>query len=306
MVSEEVDSKVRRVVIPAAGLGTRLLPATKEMPKEMLPVFALDMRSNVCVKPLLQVIFEQLYDVGFREFSFIVGREKESISNHFTSDLGFLKSLSEKGKDGLAEELLSFYKKVNSSSLVFISQPEPRGFGDAVLRAKPYVKEQFMVQAGDTLILSKGNKHLRRLLKVHEELGSAATFVVKEVEDPKPFGIIEGEEMESGVYDVERVVEKPEEPPTNLAITALYLFSPEIFEALKVTPIGVGGEVQLTDGIQILIDSGLKVTAVKLDDSEVWLDIGSPEAYWDVLTHSYDFSQQQRALTSKNKQEMNL
>lgn len=289
MVSREVESTVRKVVIPAAGLGTRLLPATKETPKEMLPVFALDRNSDVCVKPLLQVIFEQLYDVGLREFCFIVGREKESISDHFTSDLGFLRSLSEDGKYGLAEELQSFYEKVGSSSLAFISQPEPRGFGDAVLRARPYVMEPFLVQAGDTLILSEGNRHLRRLLDVHKELGSAATFMVKEVEDPKPFGIIEGEETVSGVYDVKRVVEKPIQPTTNLAITALYLFDPIIFDALESTPMGIGDEVQLTDGIQRMIDSGLKVTAVKLNDGEMWLDVGSPQAYWDVLQRSHDF-----------------
>lgn len=285
---------IRKVVIAAAGLGTRLLPATKETPKEMLPIFALNRSRDVCVKPLLQVIFEQLYDWGLREFCFIVGREKESISSHFTTDSSFLKSLNENDKHDLAKELLGFYEKVNSSSIVFISQPEPVGFGDAVLRAKPYINENFLVQAGDTLILSKKNQHLKRLLSIHEEFGSAATFLVKEVENPKPFGVIKGEEVRKGVYAVERVIEKPEEPPSNLAITAIYIFNPEIFDALKSTPRGVGMELQLTDGIQKLIDSGSKVMAVKLGKSELWLDLGSPQSYWDVLYRSYNYFNSRR------------
>lgn len=281
-------SVAKKVVIPAAGLGTRLLPATKETPKEMLPVFALDGNGEVCVKPLLQVIFEQLYDAGLREFCFVVGREKESISDHFTSDTSFLRSLSENGKRELAEELLSFYGKVTSSSIVFVSQPEPKGFGDAILRAEPYVRETFLVQAGDTMILSNKNRHLSKLLSVHEEFGSAATFLVKEVPDPRPFGVIEGREVGKGVYAVKRVIEKPEKPPTNLAITALYVFNPEIFDALNSTPKGVGEELQLTDGIQRLIDSGHKVMAVELDKDGMWLDVGSPKSYWDVLNRCYN------------------
>jgi len=286
----EIERKmIKKVVIPAAGLGTRLLPATKETPKEMLPIFASGRNGEVCVKPLLQAVFEQLYDVGMREFCFIVGRGKGSISDHFASDRNFLKVLNEGGKREVAQELSSFYEKVNSSSLVFVSQSEPRGFGDAVLRAEPYINEPFLVQAGDTFILSGGNHHLTRLFKAHEEFESAGTFMVQEVENPKPFGVIEGEEIDRGIYNVERVVEKPEEPPTNLAITALYLFTPAVFQALKSTPTGVGGELQLTDGIQRLIDSGRRVTAVKLGADEFWLDIGNPQSYWDALYRSRDF-----------------
>ena len=280
---------IHKVVIPAAGLGTRLLPATKETPKEMLPIFALDKKGEVCIKPLLQVIFESFYDIGLREFCFIVGRGKESISDHFTSDSSFLRELKETGKNELVEELVSFYEKANISSLVFISQPEPKGFGDAVLKAEPYVKEPFLVQAGDTIILSKKSQHLKKLVKVHEETKSAATILVGEVEDPRPFGIIKGKEVDAGIYDVEMVVEKPEKPPSNLAISAVYVFSPAIFSALKSIPKSPGKELQLTDGIQKLIDSGLKVTAVKLDKDEFWLDVGSPQTYWKALCQAHRF-----------------
>jgi len=287
---------IKKVVIPAAGIGTRLLPTTKETPKEMLPIFALGRNGEICVKPLLQAVFEQLFDIGVREFCFIVGRGKGSISDHFASDRNFLKVLTEGGKREMADELLSFYEKVSASSLVFVSQPEPMGFGDAVLRAEPYIKEPFLVQAGDTFILSEGNHNMTKLFSVHKEFKSVATFLVQEVDDPKPFGIIEGEEIESGIYNVERVVEKPEEPPTNLAIMALYLFTPAIFQALKSTPTGWGGELQLTDGIQRLIDSRLKVMAVKLGADEFWLDVGSPQSYWDALSRSYGFFQRMKGV----------
>jgi len=246
----------------------------------------------LCVKPLLQAVFEQLFDFGLREFCFVVGRGKGSISDHFTSDNQFLKVLNENGKEELARDLLSFYEKVDVSSLVFVSQPEPRGFGDAVLRAEPYIREAFLVQAGDTLVISRDSSHLTRLVEVFDEFGSAATFLVQEVDDPRSFGVIEGEEIRGGVYDVERVVEKPVEPPSNLAITAVYVFTPAIFDALRSTRVGFGGELQLTDAIQRLIDSGLKVNAVKLREEEFWLDVGSAESYWDALYRSRRFFQE--------------
>ncbi|MFX0137493.1 MAG: sugar phosphate nucleotidyltransferase [Candidatus Hodarchaeota archaeon] len=280
---------IRKVVIPAAGLGTRLLPVTKEQPKEMLPIFASGKNGDLFVKPILQVVFEQLYIFGVREFCFIVGKGKESISNHFTSDNRFINILNKEGKRRDTDELLSFYQKISSSSQVFVNQPEPRGFGDAVLRAEPYIKEPFLVQAGDTVILSKGNHHLSKLVRAHEDHESYATFLIKEVEDPRPFGIIEGKEIEEGIYSVSRVIEKPEIPPTNFAISALYLFNPEIFQALKSIPTGVSGELQLTDGIQGLIDSDLTVMAVKLEKEDLWLDISSPWTYWDAIKLSYKF-----------------
>ncbi|UCH01327.1 MAG: hypothetical protein JSV20_05445 [Candidatus Bathyarchaeota archaeon] len=290
---------IKKIVLPAAGGGTRLLPVTKEMPKEMLPIFALDTHSKMCVKPLLQIVFEQFYDFGVREFCFVVGRGKKSISDHFTSDQMYLRALIERDKQKLAKELGGFYNKIRSSSLVYVSQPEPKGFGDAVLRAEPYVNEPFLVQAGDTLILSKKNNHLRRLLKIHEKYSCSATFFVQEVGDPRPFGIIEGKEIETGVFNVESLFEKPEKPPTNLAISALYAFDTVIFKALKDTADGKAGELQLTDGIQKLVHNGLKVMAIKLAKDELWLDIGNPLSYWQALSNSYGFFKtMEQSLTS--------
>ena len=125
--------KVGKVIITAAGLGTRLLSATKEM----LPLFCIGSNGDLSLKPVPQLIFEQLYGVGFREFCFIVGRGKRSIEDHFTPDYSYVELLRRRGKEGLAVEFEEFDRKVESSVIAWVNQPEPKGFGDAVLRAEP-------------------------------------------------------------------------------------------------------------------------------------------------------------------------
>lgn len=279
---------IRKVVVPAAGLGTRLFPATKEQPKEMLPVFSRLVNGNVGVKPLLQMVFEQLYDTGFREFCFVVGRGKRSIEDHFTPDLNCVVMLKDREKGGPASDLNAFYLKLKTSTILWVNQPEPRGFGDAVLMSQPFVhNESCLVHAGDTYIISKDAEHLKLLMKVHERLNADATFLVQQMKDPKQYGVIEAEETEKGVYMVEAAIEKPEKPPTNLAIMPIYLFHSVIFKALQKTSPGKDGEVQLTDAIQKLLDWGSKVCAVRLNPNEVRLDIGSPKTYWKSLSQSY-------------------
>jgi UTP--glucose-1-phosphate uridylyltransferase len=287
------NEKIIKAVIPAAGLGTRLLPATKETPKEMLPIFAFGMTSEVCLKPLIQSIFEQLFDFGIRQFFFIVNHTKDSIIRHFSFDKNFLTNLGEKGQGG---ELNQFFKRVTTSSVEYVYQNHPRGFGDAVLQTAPYINQNFIVQAGDTYIVSERNRHLMKLVTTFEKYSSAATLLVQEVKHPEIFGVIEGHKIEEDVYQVTRVTEKPQVPPTNLAITGLYVFTPAIFKTLNMTLKDRRGELQLTDGIQRLIDSELSVTAVKLGDMGVWLDIGNPQTYLEALIQSYkSFSKKQLA-----------
>ncbi len=281
---------IRKAVIPAAGLGTRLLSVTKEQPKEMLPIFAKDSNGNLSLKPLLQMVFEQLYDIGFREFCFIVGRGKRAIEDHFTQDYEYVAMLRAKGKAELADDLESFYNKLEDSTIIWINQPHPKGFGDAVLRAEPFIgDEEFLVHAGDTYIFSPTNSHVARLLKVYGECKADAAFIVQEVEDPRQYGIVKGKQIEDGVYEVEVVIEKPERPVSKLAIMPIYIFHPVIFKALERLPPGKGGEIQLTDGIQKLIDWGLKVYAIELHPEDVRLDIGNPESYWEALETSYRY-----------------
>jgi UTP--glucose-1-phosphate uridylyltransferase len=279
---------IRKVVITAAGIGTRLLTVTKEQPKEMLPLFTLNANAGLCVKPLLQIIFEQLYVTGFRDFCFIIGRGKRAIEDHFTIDLAFVNQLNSKGKHDLSSPLEQFYTKLEKSLIMWINQPQPKGFGHAVLMAKPYVKDEtFLVHAGDTYIFSANNdKPLERLIQAHNTNKSDATLLLKEIDNPKQYGVAEIKETD-GVITVERVTEKPKKPPTNLAVMPVYVFNYPIMASLEKTQPGLSGEIQLTDAIQQLINKGFKVHAVKLRNNETRLDVGTPETYWHAITTSY-------------------
>lgn len=279
---------VRKVIIPAAGLGTRLFPATKEQPKEMLPIFARSTNGGMLVKPVVQLVFEQLHNAGLREFCYVVGRGKRGIEDHFTPDMNCIKNLAEMGKNDQATDLEEFYEKLNTSTSMWVNQPEAKGFGNAVLMAQPFVQnESCLVHAGDSCIISKNMDYLKKLLEAFEKFNADAAFLVLEIENPKQYGIVEGEESEPGIIKVNAVVEKPEKPKTNLAIMAMYVFHPIIFKALEATKPGKNGEIQLTDAIQKLVDWKLKVYAVKLDKNYSHLDIGSPERYWEALELSY-------------------
>jgi UTP--glucose-1-phosphate uridylyltransferase len=279
---------VRKVIIPAAGLGTRLFPATKEQPKEMLPIFTKTINGDMAVKPVVQVVFEHLHEAGLREFCYVVGRGKRGIEDHFTPDLNCVKTLEGLGKNGQASDLENFYNKLETSTIMWVNQPEPKGFGNAVLMAQPFVQnESCLVHAGDSFIISEKMDYLKRLLATFEEYQADVAFLVLEIENPKQYGIVEGNEVKDGIIKVYSVVEKPENPKTNWAIMAMYVFKPIIFESLESTKPGKNGEIQLTDAIQKLVDLGLKVFAVKLDKSYSHLDIGSPERYWEALDLSH-------------------
>ena len=279
---------IRKVVIPAAGLGTRLFPATKEQPKEMLPIFSVTANGSISVKPVVQMVFEQVYDAGLREFCFVVGRGKRGIEDHFTPDPNCIRTLEGMGKNGQATDLEDFYEKLETSNIMWVNQPEPKGFGNAVLMAKPFVQnEHCLVHAGDSFIISKDMDYIKKLLAAYDRFKADAAFIVLEIENPRQYGIIEGDEVDTGIFKVKAAVEKPAKPATNLAIMAMYIFHPVIFKALETIQPGNKGEIQLTDAIQKLVDWGLSVYAVKLDNSYAHLDIGSPERYWEALNLSY-------------------
>jgi len=284
--------KVKQAVITAAGRATRLLPATKQQPKSMLPLFAIGSEGQLSTTPILQKIFEELFDNGIREFYFIVGKEKRAVQDHFIADPDYITYLNEQGRSVQAVELEEFYRKVNESFLIWIDQPKPKGFGDAILHVAGLIgSDPFLVQAGDTIIISDSGVTdiIARLLKTHLEKKAQATLTLKEVRDARRFGVAEVNDNEDGTFKVTHVVEKPEHPATNLSIQALYMFDPCILEVLRDIPPGKGGELQLTDGIQRLIDLGYTVQGIKISPHDHVLDIGTPETYWDALqfTHQY-------------------
>lgn len=282
-------AKLSKVVIPAAGVGTRLLPATKEQPKEMLPVFSKSTTGNVTVKPILQVIFEQLYGFGFREFYFVVGRSKRAIEDHFTADYDFVDFLGKQGKSHYAKELHIFYEKLSLSRIVWINQHSPQGFGHAVLMAGHLIgrDEDFLVHAGDTLITSKKNQHLKDLIKAHSSTGAAASLLVRRVKDPRQFGVAIGKRDRSGIIRIDNLEEKPQQPKSNLALMPVYVFNHSLLDCLEKTPRGKGNEIQLTDGIVQVMRSGGRAIALQLKKDDVWIDVGNPDSYWLALSESY-------------------
>jgi len=281
-----------KAIIPVAGLGTRLLTATKVQPKEMLPVFANE-GGELCIKPLVQLVFEQLFDFGIREFCFVVGRGKRAIEDHFTPDGDYLKRLTVRDKSAaasrkpaVASALERFYRRVDEASIMWVNQPVPLGFGHAVLQAKVFAGEEpFLVHAGDAYVYSNDFGHLRRLLSSFE-LGAECALALKKVPDPRQYGVATGKSSR-GLVAIDEIVEKPKAPKSNLAVTPVYLFRHSIFEAIEEAGPGVGGELQLTDGIQRLLQEGKRVVGVELRPDESWIDIGTPATYWEALRISY-------------------
>lgn len=280
-----------KAVILAAGLGTRLLPVTKEMPKEMFPIFAIGRDEKPCLKPLLQVVFEQLHEIGFREFCFVVGRGKRAIEDYFTPDRTFLSSLRERGKGIQAREMQDFYRRVNECTITFVNQPELRGTGDAVQRARTFTAgEPFLLHMGDDLILSKENSHLKRLIDVFQKRKADVVFFAARVKDPTMYGVIDGKKVAKGLHKVETIVYQPKKPPSNLSDVAAYMLKPNVYpEIQKVKPLKESGEISLIPAIQALINKGGKVYALELQPEEKRIDIGNAEKYREALNITYKY-----------------
>ena len=271
---------IRKIVIPAAGLGTRLLPITKEIPKEMMPLFLRDKNSEVMVKPLIQVIFEQFFQQGLREYCIIVGRQKRIIQDHFIIDEEFLKKIEKKSK--YKQDLKNFYSMLNKSKIFWAEQSEPRGFGDAVKYSESFVgNDDFLVIAGDTLI-PKGDKVIKKLMNAKLKGKNDAILLLKEVPDPRRFGVAVINQTKNKDI-ITNVEEKPKNPKSNLSIVALYRFGPSIFKALNDIRSGQK-ELQLTDAIQKLIDWGGNVSAIHLNENDRVIDIGTADSYLETIT----------------------
>ncbi|MDT2815398.1 UTP--glucose-1-phosphate uridylyltransferase GalU [Vagococcus carniphilus] len=235
--------KVKKAVIPAAGLGTRFLPATKAMAKEMLPIVD---------KPTIQFIVEEAREAGIEDILIVTGKAKRPIEDHFDSNFALEMNLKEKGKD----DLFKLVTEITGLNLHFIRQSHPLGLGHAVLQAKSFVgNEPFIVMLGDDLMEDK--VPLTKQLMDNYEKNHSATIAVIDVpeKDVSKYGIINpGEEIEENLFNVIDFVEKPKinESPSNMAIIGRYLLTPEIFSILENQKPGAGNEIQLTDAINTL------------------------------------------------------
>ncbi|SER71071.1 UTP--glucose-1-phosphate uridylyltransferase GalU [Psychrobacillus sp. OK032] len=234
--------KVRKAIIPAAGLGTRFLPATKAMPKEMLPIVD---------RPTIEYIVEEAIASGIEDIIIVTGKGKRAIEDHFDRNLELEENLMGKGKFDLLE-------KVNQSSKVeihYIRQKEPKGLGHAVWCARNFIgDEPFAVLLGDDIVQAE-KPCLKQLIEQYDETGSSVIGVQTVAdENTHRYGIIDPSSNEGRRYQVSNFVEKPKQgaAPSNLAIMGRYILTPEIFAFLEKQETGAGGEIQLTDAIQKL------------------------------------------------------
>ena len=236
--------KVKKAIIPAAGLGTRFLPATKAQPKEMLPIVD---------KPTIQFIIEEAIASGIEEILIITGRNKKCIEDHFDKSIELEMELEKSGKSDLLELVRDISDMVD---IHYIRQKEPKGLGHAIYCAKTFVgNEPFAVMLGDDVVDSKV-PCLKQLIDCYSEYNTSILGVQKVPEDQvNKYGIINGRFIEDRVYKVNDLVEKPspEEAPSNIAILGRYIITPEIFKHIENTKPGKGGEIQLTDALKSLI-----------------------------------------------------
>jgi len=275
------------VVIPAAGLGTRLFTFTKESPKEMVPVFYKTKDGEVLIKPLLEIIFENLYDSGFRNFCFIIGRGKDTIQDHMSPHYDFVDLLRKKGESEYAKILLKLYKKIENSSIFWIRQHIQNGISPATLLAEPIIADKpFLFHAGDLYIPT--TNYLNQISKIHSENKPAATIGIRKVANPTQFGVATLKKVSNNKHQIIHVVEKPKKPSTDFALTGVNIFEPEIFDAIRKTKPGVNQEIQLTDSIQTLIKNKHIVMASIMKSRERCIDIGTPFNYFKALSLSYN------------------
>lgn len=232
-----------KAVIPAAGMGVRFLPLTKDMPKEMLPVVH---------KPTIQYVVEEAVAAGIDDILIITGRGKRSIEDHFDRSIELENVL---GNNGRKKELDEIMRIANMAAIHYVRQKVPRGLGDAVLLAKQHVgNEPFAVMLGDTINLS-AVPVVRQLMDIQSRMGGSVIAVEPVApEKVRDYGIIGGKSISDGLYEIDELVEKPSpgDAPSNLGITGTYVLSPRIFDCLERTPPGRGGEVQLTDALRLL------------------------------------------------------
>jgi UTP--glucose-1-phosphate uridylyltransferase len=236
--------KVRKAVFPAAGLGTRFLPATKASPKEMLPLVD---------KPLIQYVIEEAVASGIESVVIVTGRGKASIEDHFDVSFELEKLLEERGKQ---EELKAMRAISEMARVSYVRQQEALGLGHAVLQARDLVgDEPFAVMLSDDIIDSE-TPALRQLLDVYEKYDAPVVAVFEvEGEAISRFGVIDGDEVEPGVYKIKDMVEKPppDQAPSNLAIIGRYILTPDIFDEIEKTTPGAIGEIQITDAMRSLL-----------------------------------------------------
>ena len=271
-----MDCPIPNAVVPVAGLGTRLLPATKSQPKEMLPVAR---------KPIVQYVVEELARSGVRNLLFVTGRGKAAIENHFDRDVALRESLGKAGKQDLLAALDFQELGLN---ILYTRQSVQRGLGDAILQGEAFAAEQPVIVAlGDSIIGIEGNSTVcRRMSEVFLAHDAAVVIAVEEVpeEHVRFYGIVEpGGDGET--FPIRSLLEKPaaKDAPSRLAVSGRYVFFPGIFEMIRRLRPDRRGEIQITDAIRMVAESGGRVLGVRLRAEERRYDIGNLPSYFETF-----------------------
>ncbi len=274
--------KINKCLFPAAGYGTRFLPVTKAMPKEMLPILT---------KPLIQYGVEEAVEAGMNTMAIITGRGKRAIEDHFDISYELEHQIKGSSKEHLLDEIRSL---INKCTFTYTRQVEMKGLGDAILKGQALIgREAFAVVLADDLCINpNGDGILKQMIALNEKYRCSVVAIMEVPKDQVyKYGIIEGKEMEDDVYRVTDMVEKPEpsEAPTNLAIIGRYILTPDIFDAIKQTKPGKNGEIQITDALLHLAEKGM-VLAYKFKGTR--FDCGSVEGYVEATNHLYELEKE--------------
>ena len=273
------NKTIRKCLFPAAGYGTRFLPATKAMPKEMLPIVN---------KPLIQYGVEEALEAGMTQIGFIVGRGKRAIDDHFDNNYELEHEIEGSAKEAYLADIRNVMDNCN---FVSMRQREMLGLGHAILTGEPMIgDEAFGVVLADDLC-AKPDDNIRALGQLAElyKRYQCSIIAIEEIpnENTGSYGIISGEEISEGIYQVNDMVEKPnpEDAPTNMAIIGRYILTPDIFHYLKETKPGAGGEIQITDALRKMVKEKL-VIAVKFKGRR--FDCGSIEGFIEATNYYYE------------------
>lgn len=270
-----MQKKIRKAVIPAAGFGTRFLPQTKALPKEMLPIVD---------KPVIQYVVEEAVESGIEDVVIVTGALKRAIEDHFdVTNQDLIKNLKEGGK----EDLLELTRKISGlANFIYVRQKGPYGNGTPVLAAEPVIEDEpFAVLWGDEFIYSKPPR-LAQMIDVYEELGGIVISGVEisKKEDLKRYGIADIEPVRDNIFKIKSIVEKPDpdSAPSNVATHGAYILPPEIFDALRNIEPGKGGEIWLVDAINYLRDRGVPVYTVVIQNGKYY-DTGNKLEYMKTV-----------------------
>jgi UTP--glucose-1-phosphate uridylyltransferase len=273
----DFTNMIRKCLFPAAGYGTRFLPATKSMPKEMLPVVD---------KPLIQYGVEEAMAAGMNNIGIVTGRGKRALADHFDVSYELEHQISGTSKEGLLKDIR---KVLNECTFSYTRQSEMKGLGHAILTGETLIgQEPFGVILADDLCVGEGEGVLAQMARIYSKY-RCSIVAIEEVpmDEVHKYGVIAGSELEDGVYVISDMVEKPspEDAPTNLAIIGRYILTPDIFNVIRETPPGRNGEIQITDSLQIQAKRNM-VLAYKFKGQR--FDCGSVDGFVQATNYFYE------------------